>query len=71
MARETMIFDKPKLRIIGVVEGHLTASDGLNPVELTKGHFCLLPAGLPFAQLSIDADTSFLLVEPGSEFIGR
>jgi mannose-6-phosphate isomerase len=65
MARETMVFDEPKLRIIGVVGGHLTASDGKNSVRLTKGQFCLLPAGVSSAKLSIDASTNFVLVEPG------
>jgi mannose-6-phosphate isomerase len=65
MAPDQMVFHTPSLRIIGVVEGHLTVAAGENRVELSKGQFCLIPAGLALPRLSIEAATSSLLVEVG------
>jgi mannose-6-phosphate isomerase len=62
---ERMKFDQSKLRIIGVVEGRLSIGDGKNAVELNKGQFCLLPAGMASTEVCIEAGGRFLLVAPG------
>lgn len=60
-------FDEAKLRILGVIKGHLLVSGGAGAEQLSPGHFCLIPAGIPSAQLSFDNATTLLKVEPGDQ----
>jgi mannose-6-phosphate isomerase len=61
----TVTLDKPRLRILGLVEGRLTVRSGAEAVNLTRGQFCLLPACLESIEILFAERTSLLLVEPG------
>ena len=56
-----MVNDEPNAKIVGVVEGRVTASGGGQSVTLNKGQFCLLPSA-PSSELSFEAGASALLV---------
>jgi mannose-6-phosphate isomerase-like protein (cupin superfamily) len=53
------------MRIIGVLEGKVLVTDATNPVELSAGQFCLVPASVKSVEIRAEPDTRFLLTEPG------
>jgi mannose-6-phosphate isomerase len=53
------------VRIVGVLEGRLVIATERDPVELQPGEFCLLPATLKFAEIHVEAGSSFLQICPG------
>jgi mannose-6-phosphate isomerase len=57
---------QPQLRIIAVVKGALTMSDGKNPVTLSPGQFGLIPACVKDVEIHAQAQTTFLCVEAGA-----
>ncbi len=61
---QSMLFSLSNPRIIGLLEGRIVATDGVNSVELGKGQFCLVPAGLR-TELGIEQASSLLLIETG------
>jgi len=61
---QSMLFSSSNPRIIGLVEGRVVATDGVNSVELGKGQFCLVPAGLR-TELGIEQASTLLLIETG------
>jgi mannose-6-phosphate isomerase len=63
-ARETVLLQPPRLRMVGVVEGRLTIASGADCVELGKGRFGLIPAAIA-AELRVEPGSNFLLVEAG------
>ena len=65
LAKETILFRQPHLRILAVLEKQVTATAGNVSVELQPGQFCLLPASLGEVALANETGSSFLLVEPG------
>jgi len=62
----TMTFDDARLRVLAVVRGRASVTDGEIEETLEAGQFCVLPASLERATLAVDRDSSFLVVEPGS-----
>jgi hypothetical protein len=65
LARGTLRFRQPRLRIIGTLAGRLEVRDGVQSVELNAGEFCLIPGGVKKPELAHETGSSFLLVEPG------
>ena len=63
-ACKSMGFRPGKLKILAVVDGRLTVTDGKNPVERGRGQFCLIPAGIK-ADMWIEPGSTFLLVQTG------
>lgn len=63
-ARQTVSLRPPKLRLIGVVEGRVAAKSEDHCVDVGKGQFCLVPAGIT-AELEIEPGSTCLLVEAG------
>jgi len=61
---QSMLFSLSNPRIIGLLEGRVVAADGVNSVELGKGQFCLVPAGLR-TELQTELASTFLLIETG------
>ena len=61
---QSMLFSSSNPRIIGLLEGRVVATDGVNSVELGKGQFCLVPAGLR-TELGIEQASTLLLIETG------
>src|SRR6266567_2595855 len=61
---QSMLFSSSNPRIIGLLEGRVVATDGVNSVELGKGQFCLVPAGLR-TELRAELASTFLLIETG------
>jgi len=62
--RQSMLFSLSNPRIIGLLEGRIVATDGVNSVELGKGQFCLVPAGLR-TELRAELASTLLLIETG------
>ena len=62
--REFMGFSPGKLKIIAIVDGQLTVTDGKNSVERGSGQFCLIPAGIK-ADMWVEPGSTFLLVQTG------
>jgi mannose-6-phosphate isomerase len=62
----TMALEKPRLRIIAVVKGAVTVSDGKNPVTLSPGQFGLIPACLKGIEIQAPRQTTFLCMEAGA-----
>ena len=65
LAKESLIFRQPRLRIVAALENRVRVSDGTHPVELSPGRFCLIPASVKAAEIGCEIGSSFLLVEPG------
>ena len=65
LAKETILFRQPRLRILAVLENRVTATAANVSVELQPGQFCLLPASSGEVALANKTGSSFLLVEPG------
>ena len=61
---QSMLISSSNPRIIGLLEGRIVATDGANSVELGKGQFCLVPAGLR-TELGIEQGSTLLLIETG------
>ncbi len=61
---QSMLFSSSNPRIIGLLEGRIVATGGVNSVELGKGQFCLVPAGLR-TELGIEQASTLLLIETG------
>jgi len=61
---QSMLFSLSNPRIIGLLKGRIVATDGVNSVELGKGQFCLVPAGLR-TELRAELASTFLLIETG------
>jgi len=61
---QSMLFSLSYRRSVGRLKGRIVATDGVNSVELGKGQFCLVPAGLR-TELGIKQASSFLLIETG------
>jgi mannose-6-phosphate isomerase len=59
---QALRFPEPNLRILGVVKGEVTVSDGANPVQLAKGQFCLIPASLK-SEVRTGSAATFLMVQ--------
>jgi mannose-6-phosphate isomerase len=64
-APDVMRFDRPRLRIIAVVDGHVRASGGGVTESLGAGRFCLLPATLEAPAVAAAAGSTFLQIEAG------
>jgi mannose-6-phosphate isomerase len=65
LAKETVLFRQPRLRILAVLENRVVATSGNVSVELHPGQFCLIPASLNELALANEINSSFLMVEPG------
>ena len=65
LAKETIVFRQPRMRIVAVLENKVTVTDGASGVQLRPGQFCLIPASLNEVALANEIGSSFLLVEPG------
>ena len=65
LAKETILFRQPRLRILAVLENRVTATAANVSVELQPGQFCLLPASSGEVALANETGSSFLLMEPG------
>jgi mannose-6-phosphate isomerase len=65
LARETLRFHQPRLRIIASLEHQLTVCGDGTSIELHPGRFCMVPASVKSLELWNDLGTSFLLVEAG------
>ena len=65
--RASILWRRPRMRIIGVVKGKVTviSSSKEAAVTLQSGAFCLVPAGLEVVELWPDPGSSFLQVEAG------
>jgi mannose-6-phosphate isomerase len=59
---DTMDF-KPRMRVVGVLEGRLGVSGANASVELEPGGFCLIPACVEPARLHLNIGSRFLMVE--------
>jgi mannose-6-phosphate isomerase len=64
-AQDVMEFDRPRLRIIAVVDGRVRASGGGVSESLGAGQFCLLPATLTAPTVAADTGSTFLHIEAG------
>ncbi len=53
------------LHIIGVVKGGVYVDGNQHPVELQKGEFCLIPAGVKFPEVTVAAGSEVLWIQPG------
>jgi len=65
-APKGLSLNEPKLRILGMVAGKACVKGGEEPVELTPGQFCLIPACVNCAELSLSGGSILLNVEPGT-----
>jgi mannose-6-phosphate isomerase len=65
-AAEKIPLGKPQLRIIAVVKGSVTVSEGKNPVTLQPGQFGLIPACVNDVEIHAQPQTTFLCVEAGA-----
>ena len=61
----SMLLRKPRLRIIGLLNGRLIATADKHSVELLPGQFCLLPASLKAVELRAATTSTFLQVQAG------
>jgi mannose-6-phosphate isomerase len=55
----------PQPRIVALVDGAATVTGGSRSERLQPGQFCIVPASVADAGITADADSAFLLVEPG------
>jgi mannose-6-phosphate isomerase len=62
-----LVFDGPKLRLLGVVVGGVKVVGGAGTLELMCGQFCLIPAVINRTQLAMADGTTLLNVEPGAQ----
>jgi mannose-6-phosphate isomerase len=65
LAKETISFKQPRMKIVAAIEEKIVASDGAISVELLPGEFCLLPASLKTAEIQAEIGSSFLIASPG------
>jgi mannose-6-phosphate isomerase len=65
LAKETILFRQPRLRIVAALDNSVTAMGGNISVQLNPGQFCLLPANLNEVALANEIGSSFLMVEAG------
>ena len=65
LAKETVLFRQPRLRIVAVLEKKLTLTGGEVSVELHPGQFCLLSASLMEVAFAPEAGAGFLMIETG------
>ena len=65
--RDSIPWQRPPLRILGVVKGKVTVTSPTEEpaVILESGAFCLVPAGLAVVELWPEPDSSFLQIETG------
>lgn len=64
--RDSILWRKPTLRIIGVVKGQVAISSPVgDSLKLQVGEFCLLPAILNAVELAAQPGTCFLQIEVG------
>jgi mannose-6-phosphate isomerase len=61
---EVMALRPPRLRVLAVVEGSVTASGGGVSARLRPGQFCVLPASLGDPGIAAEKGAAFLVVEP-------
>lgn len=59
-----MRLSQSRMRIVGLVAGRAIVTDGAQSVELSPGHFCLVPASIK-TEVQLDPATTFLLVQDG------
>lgn len=62
----SMLLNLDKLRIIGVINGRVTATDGEQSAELKAGDFCLIPANLRPSEAWFEAGSTFLSIGTGT-----
>ena len=62
---DSVLSRQSALRIIGLLKGRLTVTDGNHSVELSPGQFCLLPASLKAVELRAATTSTFLQVQAG------
>lgn len=63
LAKETLVFRQPRLRIIASLEMRVVVCDGATRLELTPGRFCLIPAAVKVLEIGSEMGSSFLLLE--------
>jgi len=61
----SMLLNLDELRIIGVISGRVTVTDGKQAPELDAGDFCLVPAKLKSSEVWFEASTTFLSIGIG------
>ncbi|HUB86345.1 MAG TPA: type I phosphomannose isomerase catalytic subunit [Verrucomicrobiae bacterium] len=52
-----------KLQIIAAVSGQIEIKGGFEPVNLSAGHFCLIPASLKWTEILVKSNADLLRVE--------
>jgi mannose-6-phosphate isomerase len=62
---QTMPFSDRRWRIIGVVEGRVTVTDGSESVALREGDFCLIPAATSRSEVRFEPNSTLLLTQAG------
>ena len=63
-ADEVMTLRPPRLRVLAIVEGSVTASGGGLSEKLRPGQFCVLPASLSDPGIAAEKGAAVLVVEP-------
>lgn len=64
--RDSILWRRPTLRIIGVVKGCMAVSSAIgDSADLKAGEFCLVPASLNAVELAAQPGTCFLNVQVG------
>lgn len=67
ISRDPVRVDRPELRVVGALIGHLAVASPGGDVKLAAGEFCLIPASVGGVEIQPEPGAEFLMVGPGAK----